>query len=77
MSSRAAAAMYPDLARAEDKQQRESSRVVQEGKPAWGKSNNPVWQSNRVEPAKPGSRVRPVEMSVENLSRVPGLVRRK
>jgi len=52
-------------------------RLVQEGKPAWGKSNNPVWQSNRVEPAKPGSRVRPVEMSVENLSRVPGLVRRK
>jgi hypothetical protein len=51
MSSRAAAAMYPNLARAEDNQQRvQTTRVSRETQPAWGKSDHPLYAEPRRAP---------------------------
>ena len=62
MTSRAAAAMYPDLARAQDQRETQTTRIDQVGKPAWGKSNDPMWAEPRAAPPK-------------DYSRVPGLVK--
>ena len=63
MSSRAASAVYPALARAEAQRQAElrakSEPITQ---PAWGKSNDPMWAEPRKGP--------------NGLDRVPGLRRK-
>ena len=63
MSSRAAAAMYPALAKQEE-QRRQAELRGKSGKtaePAWAKSNDPVWAEPRPGP--------------NGLDRVPGLKR--
>jgi hypothetical protein len=58
MSSRAAAAMYPALAKAEDQRQAElRGRSDKSAEPAWGKSNDPIWAEPRAAPPKDYSRV--------------------
>jgi len=62
MSSKAASAVYPALARAEAQRQAElrprSEKVTQ---PEWAKSNDPLWSEPRAAP--------------NGLDRVPGLKR--
>jgi hypothetical protein len=61
MSSRAAAAMYPSLARAEEQTRQAELRGKSDksAQPAWGKSNDPMWAEPRQGP--------------NGLDRVPGL----
>jgi hypothetical protein len=65
MSSRAAAAMYPALARAEAqrRQAQFQPKSKPEAQPAWGKSTNPVWSGE-------------VRSAPNGLDRVPGLRRK-
>lgn len=59
MSSRAAAAMYPSLARAEEQTRQAELRGKSDksGEPAWGKSSDPMWAEPRAAPPKDYSRV--------------------
>ena len=64
MSSRAASAVYPALARAEAQRQAElRTKSDKSTKPAWGKSDHPLWAERRPAP--------------NGLDRVPGLRRIK
>ena len=64
MSSRAASAVYPALARAEAQRQAElRTKSDKSTKPAWGKSDHPLWAEPRPAP--------------NGLDRVPGLRRIK
>jgi len=64
MSSRAASAVYPALARAEAQRQAElRTKSDKSTKPAWGKSNHPLYAEPRPAP--------------NGLDRVPGLRRIK
>ena len=51
MSSRAASAVYPALARAEAQRQAElRTKSDKSTKPAWGKSDHPLWAEPRPAP---------------------------
>ena len=51
MSSRAASAVYPALARAEAQRQAElRTKSDKSTKPAWGKSDHPLWAELRPAP---------------------------
>ena len=51
MSSRAASAVYPALARAEAQRQAElRTKPDKSTKPAWGKSDHPLWAEPRPAP---------------------------
>jgi hypothetical protein len=58
MSSPAASAMYPALAKAEAKAEKPVQQQGSGGRPSWARSSNPVWD---VEPARaaPGYAVVP------------------
>jgi hypothetical protein len=58
MTSRAAAAMYPALAKAEAQRQAElRGRSDKSADPTWAKSNHPLWAEPRAAPPKDYSRV--------------------
>jgi len=52
MSSRAAAAMYPTLARAEEQRRQAELRAKSDKstQPEWGKSDHPLWAEPRPAP---------------------------
>jgi hypothetical protein len=62
MSSKAAAAMYPNLVKP-DEDQRQHKLTEWEGKPAWARTDGPLW-----------SEPRPV---IRDYSKVPGLIRKR